>query len=158
MLLNFCFAQMHTVEGTVVDALSSESLIGATVSSGSSGTTTDIDGNFSFQLEAGSHKLEISYVGYQTKELDIELDSDVNLNIQLESAAILTEIVVTADIAIERETPVAFSNIPTLKLEEELAAQDIPMLLRRPSVEQSTPPLCTTMAARNDAQDFLRPA
>jgi hypothetical protein len=36
---------------------------------------------------------------------------------------------VVSDIAISRETPVAFSNIPTQKIQEQLGTQDLPMIL-----------------------------
>ena len=41
----------------------------------------------------------------------------------------MSEVEVVADVAIDRKTPVAFSTIPAKKIEEELAGQDIPMLL-----------------------------
>jgi pyrrolidone-carboxylate peptidase len=42
---------------------------------------------------------------------------------------LLNEVQVVADIAIDRETPVAFSTIPMKKISEELASQDIPVIL-----------------------------
>lgn len=123
------FSQQYTVSGKIIDAITSDPLIGATVLVADNGTTTDFDGNYTLKLDAGDYLMEVSYVGYKTQELKFSLQSDRILNVEMASQAILTEIVVTADIAIERETPVAFSNIPTIKLEEELAAQDIPMIL-----------------------------
>lgn len=123
------FCQSYTLEGRVVDEITSEILIGASLSAGQNATTSDLDGNYQLELPEGKYTIEVSYVGYKTKEIDIELEDDMRLDISLQSDAILTEIVVTADIAIERETPVAFSNIPTVKIQEQLAAQDIPMIL-----------------------------
>ena len=122
-------SQVFTLEGKIIDAITSEELIGATVTVDETGTTSDIDGSYTIDLPQGSYEVEISYVGYKTKTIAVDLNEDTTLDVLLESSAILSEIVVTADIAIERETPVAFSNIPTIKLEEELAAQDIPMIL-----------------------------
>ena len=42
---------------------------------------------------------------------------------------LLNEVQVVSDVAIDRETPVAFSTIPMKKINEELASQDIPMVL-----------------------------
>ena len=130
--LSFCtyfsFAQ-STLSGTVTDELSNEPLIGASVSVGNIGTVTDLDGFYSIQINDGDHLVKFSYVSYATKEINISINGNQELNIGLGTDNILNEVVVTADIAIERETPVAFSNIPTIKLEEELAAQDIPMIL-----------------------------
>ena len=58
-------------------------------------------------------------MGYNAKEMEINLEENTELEIRLETELVLNEVVVTADIAIERETPVAFSNIPTKKIEEE---------------------------------------
>lgn len=122
-------AQTSTLSGTVLDATTKEPLIGATLTVDEQGTVTDFDGNYELELENGSYTMTISYVGYAPKEVPIEISKKQRLDIELEGDAILHEVVITADIAIERETPVAFSNIPTRKLEEELAAQDIPMIL-----------------------------
>ncbi len=122
-------AQTFNLSGVVTDKVSGETLIGATISNGVDGTTSDIDGSYIIKLKEGFHSLTFSYVGYQTENINVNITSDQTLNMSLGPSAILNEVVVTADIAIERETPVAFSNIPTIKIEEELAAQDIPMLL-----------------------------
>jgi len=64
------------ITGTVTDGGSAETLIGVSVSlfqqgkeTPLAGTITDIDGNFSFEAEAGTYELEIKYVGYQTKKI-----------------------------------------------------------------------------------------
>ena len=123
------YAQSYTVEGKVVDELTGEALIGATVTTGSFGTVTDLDGNYSLEMEKGQHEITYSYVGYQSQSIELDLSADMQKDVVLRASAIINDVVVTADIAIERETPVAFSNIPTIKLEEELASQDIPMIL-----------------------------
>ncbi|MBT8232947.1 MAG: TonB-dependent receptor [Bacteroidia bacterium] len=121
--------QTYQVKGIISDAFTGETLIGASITNESNGTTSDFDGSYTLELPAGPNILEVSYVGFKTQSISIDLNQDTRLDVKLESSAILNEVVVTADIAIERETPVAFSNIPTIKIEEELAAQDIPMLL-----------------------------
>jgi iron complex outermembrane recepter protein len=73
--------------------------------------------------------LVFSYVGSSAVEKTVELNGDTQLNAELESSMALKEVVVTADIAIDRKTPVAFSNIGTVKMKEELASQDLPMVL-----------------------------
>lgn len=58
------FAQA-TLKGKIVDAETSEPLIGATisVSGASQGTVTDIDGSFEFSLKTSKAILVFSYVG-----------------------------------------------------------------------------------------------
>ena len=137
-------AQKATLRGQVTDAEDGEPLIGATVSVEGQGVVTDFDGRYEINLEQGLYTLTVSYVSYAAQEISLNLTGDQTLDVQLKSDNILEEVVVTADIAIERETPVAFTNIPTVKLEEELAAQDIPMILN------STPGAYATQSGGGD--------
>lgn len=135
-----------TISGKILDSESQEPLLGASVLYGpGKGTVTDFDGNYSLNLEKGDYELTISYVGYKNQVLAVSVDSKpVVLNIDLTPDILLDEVVVTADIANERETPVAFSNIPTMKINEELGAQDIPMVLN------STPGVYATESGGGD--------
>jgi len=138
-------AQQATISGQVTDGDTGEPLIGATISiGGGTGAVTDFDGLYSLTLSPGKHTLAFSYVSYKDKQIEIEVTGDETLDVKMETENLLNEVVITADIAIERETPVAFSNISTKKLEEELAAQDIPMVLN------STPGAYATQAGGGD--------
>lgn len=80
------------VTGTVVDQ-NDEPLMGATVivKGTASGTSTDLDGNFTINAAQGK-TLIVSYVGYTTKEVPVK---GTNLKITLnEDAALLDEVVV----------------------------------------------------------------
>ena len=65
-------AQEGTVNGTVVDAEDGAGLPGATllVKGTTTGTTTDIDGNFSLLVEPNTI-LVVSYVSYKTQEITV---------------------------------------------------------------------------------------
>ena len=67
LFTNFAFAQ-RTITGVVTDAETGESLIGANVLvlGTSSGTVTDLDGNYSIELPDGSTQLEFSYTGFKS--------------------------------------------------------------------------------------------
>ena len=77
--------------GTVVDA-KGEPIIGATikVKGSSTGTVTDIDGNFSVEAKPGV-TIEISYVGFKTTEVKAGANMKVTLN---EDSQSLNEVVV----------------------------------------------------------------
>ena len=118
------------VTGVVFDAITKETLISAAVLTGpTEGTSSDFDGNYELNLEYGTYTLKVSYVGFESQEKTITVDQkhmkvDFALStIQMREAEIL------ADVAIERETPVAFSNIKPLQIQEELGSQPIPMIL-----------------------------
>lgn len=125
------YSQRVVLRGFVSDVVSKEALVGASivVKNTTRGTITDIDGKYQLELEKGNYDIVISYVGYTNIETNVELQNDRVLDAPMASSLALQEVVVTADIAIDRKTPVAFSNIGTVKIKEELASQDLPMLL-----------------------------
>lgn len=138
-------AQKHTFSGVVMDEETKEPLLGANVWLGTTGTVTDFDGVFSIDLENGTYEVQVSYVGYEKQTIDITIaGSDVKLDVKLAGSQMLKEVMVTADIARARETPVAFSNITPIQLEEELAAQELPMVLN------STPGAYATQSGGGD--------
>ncbi len=128
---NIAFAQ-SIVRGTVSDAVSGETLIGANVLYGSNlGTVTDIDGNYELSLDNGTYNLVFSYVGYKTLEKTITIKGQpLDVNIKL-NQDILDEVTLVVDIAQERATPVAFTSITPKKLQEELGGRDLPLVLNQ---------------------------
>ena len=86
-------AQDITVQGTVLSSADSEPLIGASVISdvkGTTGTATDLDGNFTLTVPQGSN-LVISYIGYRTKTVKVEPKMTILLD---EDTELLDELVV----------------------------------------------------------------
>ncbi|MES2762194.1 MAG: carboxypeptidase-like regulatory domain-containing protein [Bacteroidota bacterium] len=124
------FAQGGELKGTITDAVTGEGLIGATILvSKGKGTVTDISGNYSIKLDSGTYKVTVSYIGYLLKTTSVTMaGKEVSMNFQLDQIA-LDEVEVVADVAKSRETPVAFSNITTKQIQEELGTRDLPMIL-----------------------------
>ena len=90
------FAQQ--VKGTVRDIKSKEGLIGVNVNikSSTEGTITDLNGNFEIDLKNFAPVLELSYVGYEAKEVEITNFSG-NLLIELSpSGNLIEEVIVTS--------------------------------------------------------------
>ena len=85
------FAQT-TVQGTVVDAANGEPIIGASIleMGTTNGTITDFDGNFVLNVKPGA-KLQISYMGYKTQELNAQPNMSVKMG---EDSELLEEVVV----------------------------------------------------------------
>ncbi len=86
-----------SVSGKVLEAGSGESLVGAFIVSAemtkSLGTTTNQQGYFSLKIPKGASTLRISYVGFKTSELSVNLEKDTVLSIEL-SGAELNEVVI----------------------------------------------------------------
>ena len=85
----------QSISGTVMDDVGP--VIGANISSGSTGTITDVDGRYNLNLGEGTHVVRISYLGYGTEERTITLTSGQNeeWNVTLLEGVSLADIVVT---------------------------------------------------------------
>ncbi|MCF8294459.1 MAG: TonB-dependent receptor [Bacteroidales bacterium] len=137
-------AQIFTFSGQVRDYETGETLIGANVLVKQGlGTITTPDGNFSIQLTKGKYSVVVSYVGFDPVKFELNLEKDVYKLFNLKPQMI-GEISVVSDVARERETPVAFSTIKPAKIEEELAARDLPLVLN------STPGVYATQQGGGD--------
>jgi len=93
---NIALAQF-TVTGSVVDERTGELLVGANIfhAETSTGTTTDVDGEFTIELPGTEAILRISYVGYIAKNINVDTNTE-NLVVELSSdVANLEEVVVT---------------------------------------------------------------
>ena len=139
------YGQNGKIKGVVIDDINNETLIGVNIMyAPGKGAVTDINGTFEFDLPYGDYELTFSYVGYDKLVKKVKLNkSVVNLNVKLTNTT-LQEVEIVADVAKSRETPVAFSTIKPATLDEELASQDIPMVLN------STPGVYATQQGGGD--------
>lgn len=135
----------NIISGYIYDIDSKESLIGANVvvNEKKTGTVTNYNGFFKLNLPSGIFNLTISYVGYKPVNKRIEVRESKSIDFFLETE-ILDEIFLISDFARSRETPVAFSNISPKQIEEELANQDIPLILN------NTPGVYATQSGGGD--------
>lgn len=81
------------ITGKVIDA-QGEPVIGATVmeKGTNNGVITDVDGGFIINIDP-NHKLQISYVGYQTQEVAVGANRNLRITLK-EDAELLDEVVV----------------------------------------------------------------
>lgn len=124
----------YRVSGSVKNSETGEPVQGAQISltPGSSKTTADKDGNFTFTgISKGTYVLKAVYIGYETQTKSIEVSSDVNTEFLLKSGTILTqELVIEINRAKDRETPVAFTNIDAKTIDQRIAGQDAPLIVK----------------------------
>lgn len=113
----------RTIKGTVIDELG-EPLIGATivVKGGSSGTITDFDGNYTI-VAGSSDALIFSYVGYLSKE--VKVDNQSVIDVEMASDAKQLETVVVTALGIKRAEKSLSYNAQTVSQEELLRNKDV---------------------------------
>ena len=93
-------AQSRTISGTVSDAKSGETLIGATIvdSRSGKGTVTNPYGRFSLTLPTGSEvELKVQYVGYEPQQFTFTHTANRQLNVRLVPSVQLDEVTITAE-------------------------------------------------------------
>ncbi|MGZ2369064.1 TonB-dependent receptor [Ancylomarina sp. YFZ004] len=132
MMLSVAAIAQTTVKGVVVDGSTNETLPGASIviPGTATGTVTNFNGAFVFEVPDGTEKLVVSFVGFLSKELTLNGTQDFG-TIELESDAVgLNEISVMASVAIQRKTPVAVSTISPELIEEKLGTQEFPEILK----------------------------
>jgi iron complex outermembrane receptor protein len=132
------------VTGIVRELATGEPLIGAIISAGSTGTTTDIDGQFELLLDK-EQTITVSFIGMESIVLSSsDFQENSKLQIELNPNITLKEVTVISDMAVGRRTPVAFSDISSIKIKEELASRDLPMILN------TTPGVYATQSGGGD--------
>ena len=93
--------ESYTLNGYVNDAETGEALIGATVyvNELNSGTVTNSYGFYSLTLVQGDYKIDFRYLGYESSEKIISLNSNQKLDIELSGLDVQLEDVIVSDIA-----------------------------------------------------------
>ena len=83
------------IQGTIVDAASGESIIGATIKYGDGkGVITDLDGHFAIDVKSLPVKLNISFSGYRPQTVTV-YDDEEDINVKLtEKRSYLNDVVV----------------------------------------------------------------
>ncbi len=151
-ILCFCtgmFAQ-KTITGTVKDARS-DLLTGVSVSVKDSkwGTITDMEGNFSFQIQPGDKVLVFSYLGMNDKTVVIGNQTHFNVTME-ENSTLLGEVVVSA-LGINRDTkslPVAQQRVNAGTIAEVRDPNIVSSLAGKVAGVMVTPPTSSTGSAR----------
>ena len=130
LMLGMGVAQ-HSVSGTVKDAETKEALIGANVivKGTTIGAATDMDGLYELELQGGNYTLQAMYVGYVNSEKKVNVNKNLSVDFDLKSDVFSREVIVTAERAKFRETPVAFKDIDAIQIQNQVATQDVSMLL-----------------------------
>jgi hypothetical protein len=120
-LISFALlAQSYTISGFIKDTNSMEVLPGANIFEKASlkGTSTNAYGFFSITLPAGSHNLRFSYMGYNAKYEEINLQANLKINILLKPALTLQQVDITASGSelLEQSSRMSSINIPVQQM------------------------------------------
>lgn len=133
----------QTITGTVTDAETKEPLSGANIVqlNTSNGVSADSDGSFSLDLlEDESRQISVSFVGYQTKTINITGD-DQSLNITLKPKTVMSNEVFVRALRVDEASPMAYETVSREDIAQQNLGQDMPYMI------SSTPSVTTTSDA-----------
>ncbi len=93
-------------------------------------TTTGPNGTFQFKnLKSDNYTLRISYLGYETQQIDVDLLKTLKIDITLKPAPILMEEALVSASRAEERSSIAHTTINKQTISNENLGQDIPYLL-----------------------------
>ena len=105
-----------TLSGYVKDEVSGETLLGANIydqSNPTQGTSSNLYGFYSITLPEGNYNMVFSYLGYEDKIIEVQLNQDVRLNVEMSEGVTMEEVVVTAE---EKDRNVQSTQMGTVEL------------------------------------------
>lgn len=93
------------------------------------GTTSDMDGVYHFDnLDEGRYTLVYSFVGYETKELEVVLEAGKEVNVDVEmfaSSASLDEVVITTTTRKESETALLLDQKNAIEIKQSIGSEEL---------------------------------
>lgn len=123
-----------TLSGTIKDTTTGETLPGASVyiKDSDKGVSTNEYGFYSITFPEDHYTFQISYLGYNLKEIKIELTKNIKLDIQLEPTSNeLDEVTITANNENKSQVNTIASGVSTLKGSE---IKRLPAFLGEPDI------------------------
>ncbi len=155
-MTTFIFAQ--SVSGTITeDGLG---LIGVSVSvdGTSQGTVTDLDGNYTLDLDSGSYNITASYVGFSslTQSVTIGTNENVTLDFNLSSGVMVDEVVVTGTRASNRTNLESAVPVDVINVSQLTAAA--PQTSVNQILHITTPSFSSNTQTISDGTDHIDPA
>jgi len=120
-----------TLKGKVTDQDGSP-LVGATVQILDSyiAVSTNSNGMYSIgKLEKKDYQLEIRFIGYETKRIDLQISADLTMDFQMLFSPYLSDEFTVTATRLNQESPMAFTTIDKKSIATQNLGQDMPELL-----------------------------
>lgn len=128
------FSQKGTIRGTVIEDATGETVIGASVviKNTINGVSTDLDGQFSLQVEEGTYDLVVSYISFESLTIQsvIVKSGEVTLlnNIRMrENSLQLGEVMITATATRKSEAAINTMKKKSVSMMDGISAEKMKM-------------------------------
>ncbi|MBE9466552.1 TonB-dependent receptor domain-containing protein [Dyadobacter subterraneus] len=147
------------IKGKVTDEKSGSGMPGVTIliQGTNNGTVTDAEGNYNLSIGSGSYQVVVSFIGYTTQTIKVDVNGQKELNVILaEGSSVLDEVVVTGSRGggrVKTESPVPVDVINIQQMTTQAPQNNLNQILNvvAPSFTSNT----TTVA---DGTDHIDPA
>ncbi len=148
ILLVFCLFSVvswgQAIKGKVIDAQTKETIPGANIAVPGVkgvGTSTNFDGEFTLTLPAGKTQIQVSFVGYKTKVVNVQPGATVTVSLS-QDAEMLDDVVVVG-YGVQTKESIS-SSVATVDVKKAVDSRPVPDLGR--ALQGSTPGLSIRVA------------
>lgn len=134
----------QAIKGKVIDAQTKETIPGANIAVPGVkgvGTSTNFDGEFTFTLPAGKTQIQVSFVGYKTKVVNVQPGATVTVSLS-QDAEMLDDVVVVG-YGVQKKESIS-SSVATVDVKKAVDSRPVPDLGR--ALQGSTPGLSVRVA------------
>lgn len=130
-ICSIAWSQKGTISGVILDKdLNNEPLAFAnvTLKGTTTGTSTDIEGKYSIETAAGNYILVISFLGYETVEIqcDVKQNEITVVNKTIGSGSVsLSDVVVKSTVSREKESALLLEQKNAVVIKQSIGAQEL---------------------------------
>lgn len=109
---NYSVAETKVIKGNIVDN-NGDPIIGANirVKGTSTGTISDIDGNFTLEIDENAQLLEVSYIGYETRDIPLKGQKELKIVLKEDTETLDEVVVVGYGTTSKRKATAAISSV-----------------------------------------------
>jgi iron complex outermembrane recepter protein len=136
LTMNIAFAQ-NIIKGKIYDSQTHEPVVGASIKVEGTplGTTTNINGQFSFETNQKVSKITISSIGFQSQTFDYQDNKPLSVSLE-PSVENLQQVVVTAnrEAGLRTQAPVAISKLSATLINDTKATNLYEVINKTPGV------------------------
>ncbi len=131
MILSFSGFTQFSIQGTVTDD-QGEKLAGATVQLLDSylAVATNAQGKYLLtKIPEGTYQIKVSFIGYEDQQIEIEIDSDKELNFEMVFSPYMSKEFTVVGTRLNQESPMVYSTLDKKTIASQNLGQDMPEVL-----------------------------
>lgn len=133
IIILFPLYAQYQITGIVTMDDTGEPLVGAHIALADNylATSTSSGGRFVIKnVKPGNYNLTVSYIGFKTVTINLQLDEDTQLNIRMRPEVYMSEEVIISAVRAGGETPTTYSLLDAAQIEKQNFGRDLPYMMQ----------------------------